>query len=129
MAKAPGYVPNPDPLMWRRQEREILTGSLVDFTPHRRRMRPLVNFYVTGEGCRDPEALAVYRREILESIELLKAYRDWFTANYPQFSYLDKLRFQLSDGPVERVLNIPTTIIQGFVTTSPAGLSSWGMLV
>jgi len=117
VGETPGYAPwSPDPWEWRRREAEIWTVGVMYFGETWRGWRPLFNFYISGEGCRDPEALAVYRREILESIELLKAYRDWFVNNYPQFGYLGKLQLQFSDGPLEKAYNIPITIAEGCVS-------------
>ena len=111
----PGYPyrDEPDPWAWRRMAREIGTAALMDFGEHRRGMRPLVNFYIVGDGCRDPDALKVYRKYVEDAIAYLAAHRDWFVENYPQFSYLKKLKFQLSNGTVERALNIPVEIAEG----------------
>jgi len=114
VGETPGYAPwSPDPWEWRRREAEIWTVGVMYFGETWRGWRPLFNFYISGEGCRDPEALAVYRREILESIELLKAYRDWFVNNYPQFGYLGKLQLQLSNTTIEKAYNIKIDITAG----------------
>jgi len=123
----PGYPyrDEPDPWAWERMSREIWTHSLMVFGEYWRGMKPLVNFYIVGVGCRDPDALKVYRKYVEEAIAYLAAYRDWFAENYPQFSYLKKLRFQLSNGTVERALNIPVEIVEGCSSDRP----SWATML
>jgi hypothetical protein len=112
----PGYPYfREDPWAWKNMLREVGTAARMYFGEHWRGMRPIVNFYIEieGNGCRDPEALRIYRRYMEDAVELLTAYRDWFVENYPQFSYLKKLRLQVSNGTVERALNIPVKIVEG----------------
>jgi hypothetical protein len=125
----PGYPyrDEPDPWAWRRMAREIGTAATMHFGEQWRGMRPLVNFYIVGDGCRDPDALKVYRKYVEDAIAYLAAYRDWFVQNYPQFSYLKKLKFQLSNGTVEMALNIPVEIGEGCYSSrgSAAQVLSW----
>jgi hypothetical protein len=113
-AELPGYPYfREDPWAWKNMLREVGTAARMYFGEHWRGMRPIVNFYIEGDGCRDPEALRIYRRYMEDAVELLTAYRDWFVENYPQFSYLKKLRLQVGNGIVERALNIPVEIVEG----------------
>jgi hypothetical protein len=112
----PGYpYQDQDPWNWKNLARLIGTDSLMDYGEHRRGMRALVNFYVVEGGCDDSDALRVYRTYMEDAIAYLTAYRDWFVENYPQFSYLKKLKFQISNGTVEKALNIPIEITKGCI--------------
>jgi hypothetical protein len=117
----PGYPYwSEDPWAWKNSASRIGTAAYMDFGEHRRGMRPLVNFYVEKGGCNDPEALKVYRRYIEDAVAYLAAHRDWFVENYPQFSYLKKLRFQISNSTAEKALNIPVKITEGCVADRPS---------
>jgi hypothetical protein len=109
----PGYPyrKEPDPWAWKGAASQIGTVTHMDFGEHQKGMKPLVNFYIVAGGCRDADALRVYKAYVEDAIAYMAAYRDWFVENYPQFSYLKKLRFQLSNTTVEKALNIPIEII------------------
>jgi hypothetical protein len=115
----PGYPFQEDPWAWRSMVREVSTRSVMYFGEQWKGTRPLVNFYIRGDGCKDPDALKVYRMYMVEAIDELAAYRDWFVENYPQFSYLKKLKFQLSNGTVEKAFNIPVEIAEGCYAPGP----------
>ena len=118
----PGYPyrKEPDPWMWKGAASQIGTAAFMDFGEHRRGMKPVVNFYIVADGCRDADALRVYRAYVEDAIAYMAAYRDWFVENYPQFSYLKKLRFQLSNGTVEKALNIPIEIAYSCYWSGPS---------
>jgi len=108
-----------DPWAWKSMAREVSTWSMMYFGEYWKGRRPLVNFYIRGDECRDPDALKVYRLYMEEAINYLTTYRDWFVENYPQFSYLKKLRLQLSNGTVEKAFNIPVDIAEGCFAPGP----------
>jgi hypothetical protein len=72
--------------------------------------RPIFNYYLVSE-CPDEDTNEVYRQAVREAIEKITRYRNKFVEMYPQFSYLLKLKLQLSDGPLnDNVFNIPIYI-------------------
>ena len=118
----PGYPyrKEPDPWAWKGAASQIGTVTHMDFGEHQKGMKPLVNFYIVAGGCRDADALRVYRAYVEDAIAYMAAYRDWFVENYPQFSYLKKLRFQLSNTTVEKALNIPIEIAYSCYWSGPS---------
>jgi hypothetical protein len=118
----PGYPyrKESDPWAWKGAASQIGTAAFMDFGEHRRGMKPLVNFYIVAGGCRDADALRVYKAYVEDAIAYMAAYRDWFVENYPQFSYLKKLRFQLSNTTVEKALNIPIEIAYSCYWSGPS---------
>jgi hypothetical protein len=106
------YYKNPDPAEWVARSDEIKIETRMWFRDDWKGMRPIVNFYI-GEGCDDPQGLAVYKREIQDAILYLMVYRDRFVEMYPQFSYLKKLKLQLTNGTIEKALNVPIRIPSG----------------
>jgi hypothetical protein len=72
--------------------------------------KPIFNYYIISQ-CQDEETNEIYRETIRKSINYILRYRDKFVELYPQFSYLLKLKLQLSDGPLnDNVFNIPIYI-------------------
>jgi hypothetical protein len=72
--------------------------------------KPIFNYYIVSE-CPDKETNEIDRQAIREAINRIMYYRDKFVEMYPQFSYLLKLKLQLSDGPLnDNVFNIPVHI-------------------
>jgi hypothetical protein len=72
--------------------------------------KPVFNYYLASE-CPDEDTNEVYRQAVRLAIEELTKYRNKFVEMYPQFSYLLKLKLQLSDGPLDdNVFNIPIRI-------------------
>jgi hypothetical protein len=72
--------------------------------------KPVFNYYLVSE-CPDEDTNEVYRQAVRFAIEELTKYRNKFVEMYPQFSYLLKLKLQLSDGPLDdNVFNIPIRI-------------------
>jgi hypothetical protein len=72
--------------------------------------KPIFNYYLVSE-CPDEDTNEVYRQAVRLAIDKLTRYRNKFVEIYPQFSYLSKLKLQLSDGPLnDNVFNIPIRI-------------------
>jgi hypothetical protein len=72
--------------------------------------KPIFNYYIVTE-CPDEDTIEVYRQALRISINMVTRYRNKFVEMYPQFSYLLKMKFQLSDGPLnDNVFNIPVYI-------------------
>jgi hypothetical protein len=72
--------------------------------------KPIFNYYIVSQ-CRDEETNEIYRETIRKAINDIMRYRDKFVELYPQFSYLLKLKLQLSDGPLnDNVFNMPIYI-------------------
>jgi hypothetical protein len=120
----PGYPPvtgkNLDPRPPKRTEwswvgraENILTATDMLFfvlSEEWKGRKPVFNYYLVSE-CPDEDTNEVYRQAVRESIEKITRYRNKFVEMYPQFSYLLKLKLQLSDGPLnDNVFNIPIYI-------------------
>jgi hypothetical protein len=87
-----------------------MMGALMGFTDEWKNRKPIFNYYLVSE-CPDEDTNEVYRREATRAIDRITRYRDKFVEMYPQFSYLLKLKLQLSDGPLDdNVFNIPIYI-------------------
>jgi hypothetical protein len=77
--------------------------------------KPIFNYYMVSQ-CQDEETNEIYRETIIKAINDIMRYRDKFVELYPQFSYLLKLKLQLSDGPLnDNVFNIPIYIVASCV--------------
>jgi hypothetical protein len=117
----PGYPPvrgeNLDPRppkgaewSWVDRAENILTVARMNFFEDWKGKKPIFNYYLMSE-CPDEDTNEVYRETVREAIEKVIRYRDKFIEMYPQFSYLLKLKLQLSDGPLnDNVFNIPIYI-------------------
>jgi hypothetical protein len=82
----------------------------MGFTEEWKGKKPTFNYYLVSR-CPDEDTNEVYRREISRAIDRITQYRDKFVEMYPQFSYLLKLKLQLSDGPLnDNVFNIPVYV-------------------
>jgi hypothetical protein len=87
-----------------------MMGALMGFTDEWKNRKPIFNYYLVSE-CPDEDTNEVYRREATRAIDRITRYRDKFVEMYPQFSYLLKLKLQLSDGLLDdNVFNIPIYI-------------------
>jgi hypothetical protein len=113
----PGYPPrigNLDPRpprgaewSWLSRAEDIRTAALMVFIEEYKDRKPIFNYYIVTE-CPDEDTIEVYRQELKISIYMVTRYRNKFVEMYPQFSYLLKLKLQLSDGPLnDNVFNIP----------------------
>jgi len=118
----PGYPPrigNLDPRpprgaewSWLDRADKIWTEALMVFIEEYmgekyKGRKPIFNYYIVTE-CPDEDTIEVYRQELRISIDKITRYRDKFVEMYPQFSYLLKLKLQLSEGPLnDNVFNIP----------------------
>jgi hypothetical protein len=88
----------------------IKTATLMFFHERWKGRKPIFNYYIVTE-CPDADTIEVYRQELRISIDMVTRYRDKFVEMYPHFSYLLKLKLQLSDGPLnDSVFNIPIYI-------------------
>jgi hypothetical protein len=117
----PGYPPkttmnlDPRPLKgtewsWINRAENIMTVVLMGFTEEWKGRKPIFNYYLVSE-CPDEDINEVYRWEVSRAIDRITRYRNKFVEMYPQFSYLLKLKLQLSDGPLnDSVFNIPIYI-------------------
>jgi hypothetical protein len=86
---------------------KIWTAALMVFIEEYKGRKPIFNYYIVTE-CPDEDTIEVYRQELKISIYMVTRYRNKFVEMYPQFSYLLKLKLQLSDGPLnDNVFNIP----------------------
>jgi len=121
----PGYPPvgataNLDPRpprgsewSWVAKAENILTATDMLFfvlSEDWKGRKPVFNYYLVSE-CPDEDTNEVYRQAVRSAIEKITRYRNKFVEIYPQFSYLLKLKLQLSDGPLnDNVFNIPIYI-------------------
>jgi hypothetical protein len=115
----PGYPPSfsfdPRPhrgaeWSWVGQAEKIWTETIMHYKEEWKGRKPIFNYYLVSE-CPDEDTNEVYRQAIRLAIEELTRYRNKFVEMYPQFSYLLKLKLQLSDGPLnDNVFNIPIRI-------------------
>jgi hypothetical protein len=115
----PGYPPKDDlspkpprgsEWSWMDRAEGIWTVALMGFTEEWKGKKPTFNYYLVSR-CPDEDTNEVYRREISRAIDRITQYRDKFVEMYPQFSYLLKLKLQLSDGPLnDNVFNIPVYV-------------------
>jgi len=95
---------------WVDKAENIKTATLMFFHEKWRGRKPIFNYYIVSE-CPDEDTINVYRLELRSSIDMVTYYRDKFVEIYPQFSYLLKLKLQLSDGPLnDSVFNIPVNV-------------------
>jgi hypothetical protein len=129
----PGYPPvggvNLDPRppkgaewSWVDRAEKIQTSTIMFFDDGWKGKKPIFNYYIVS-GCPDEDTNEVYRWHITRAINRLTRYRDKFVEIYPQFSYLLKLKFQLSDGPLDdNVFNIPIYIPKNCIS----GPASYG---
>jgi hypothetical protein len=129
----PGYPPvigeNLDPRppkgaewSWVDRAEKIQTSTIMFFDDGWKGKKPIFNYYIVS-GCPDEDTNEVYRWHITRAINRLIRYRDKFVEMYPQFSYLLKLKFQLSDGPLDdNVFNIPIYIPKNCIS----GPASYG---
>jgi hypothetical protein len=117
----PGYPPvggvNLDPRppkgaewSWVDRAEGIWTFTMMHYNNEWKGKKPIFNYYLVSK-CPDEDTNEVYRWEVSYAISKLTRYRNKFVELYPQFSYLLKLKFQLSDGPLnDNVFNIPIYI-------------------
>ncbi len=115
----PGYPPrftlDPRPQRgaewsWVSQAENIWTETSMHFYEEWKGRKPIFNYYLVSE-CPDEDTNEVYRQAVRLAIDELTRYRNKFVELYPQFSYLLKLKLQLSDGPLnDNVFNIPIRI-------------------
>jgi hypothetical protein len=129
----PGYPPvggvNLDPRppkgsewSWVDRAEKIQTSTIMFFDDGWKGKKPIFNYYIVS-GCPDEDTNEVYRWHITRAINRLIRYRDKFVEMYPQFSYLLKLKIQLSDGPLDdNVFNIPIYIPKNCIS----GPASYG---
>ncbi len=91
---------------WVGRAGNIETVTLMFFDEEWKGRKPIFNYYLVSE-CPD-DVNEVYRKAVRDAIEKITHYRNKFVEMYPQFSYLLKLKLQLSDGPLDdNVFNIP----------------------
>jgi hypothetical protein len=129
----PGYPPvggvNLDPRppkgaewSWVDRAEGIWTHTMMRYIDEWKGKKPIFNYYIVSK-CPDEDTNEVYRWHITRAIIRLIRYRDKFVELYPQFSYLLKLKIQLSDGPLDdNVFNIPIYIPNNCV----GGRASYG---
>jgi len=129
----PGYPPvggvNLDPRppkgaewSWVDRAEGIWTHTMMRYIDEWKGKKPIFNYYFVSK-CPDEDTNEVYRWHITRAINRLIRYRDKFVEMYPQFSYLLKLKIQLSDGPLDdNVFNIPIYIPHNCV----GGRASYG---
>jgi hypothetical protein len=95
---------------WVDRAEGIRTFTMMHYIDEWKGKKPIFNYYLISK-CPDEDTNEVYRWEVNHAINWLTHYRDKFVEMYPQFSYLLKLKFQLSDGPLDdNVFNIPIYI-------------------
>jgi hypothetical protein len=92
---------------WLKRVNHIYTVAHMYFYEDWKGRKPIFNYYIVSQ-CPDEETNEIYRETIRRAINDIMRYRDKFVELYPQFSYLLKLKLQLSDGPLyDSVFNIP----------------------
>jgi len=102
---------------WLERSKHIWTWTYMYFYEEWKGRKPIFNYYIVSQ-CEDKETNEIYREEIRIAINYITRYRDKFVELYPQFSYLLKLKLQLSDGPLnDNVFNIPIYIASGCVVS------------
>jgi hypothetical protein len=100
---------------WLGWANQIYTATYMYFYEEWKGRKLIFNYYVVSQ-CQDEETNKIYRETIGKAINDIMRYRYKFVELYPQFSYLLKLKLQLSDGPLnDNVFNIPIYIIASCV--------------
>jgi hypothetical protein len=101
--------------VWLERAKHIWTATHMYFYEEWKGRKPIFNYYIVSQ-CQDEETNEIYRETIRKAINDIMRYRDKFVELYPQFSYLLKLKLQLSDGPLnDNVFNIPIYIVASCV--------------
>lgn len=112
----PGYPKLPEEggeWKWLSYADKIFTASLMTYSDYYfKGKKPVFNYYIVSE-CKDEYVNRMYRAAIENAIMEIEAKKRRFVELYPQFSYMLKLKLQLSDGPInDNVFNIPVYVLK-----------------